>query len=614
MRERTERNWRLSPRVAESTGAVLLALAGLRYMLLYFNRATNLLDEGSQAAQASRILHGDLIYRDFITVVTPGSYYTVAWLFRIFGADLIVLRWAVVALGLGILLVTLGVARHLMSWPFAAASAFLTIVWGWFLVTPNLYSWQAMFLALTALLAYLRYARTSLVRWIFLAGLATGAAILVKQNIGVYAAAALLLTIWLSVVFEPAINRDQFGRRLRASICFTGGVCAPVVPVLLFLVLAGAGPNLYENWFYYPREVYPRGLGLPYPPFYPLVPQPGLETLREAIPALIAGRIAEPALYELWTKCVLYLPLLVYPFALLSLAALIARWLRTRDPGVAREGQTLLAIALFGALTFLQAWPRSDETHILFGMQPGFILLGYVLFCCWRPLDGVPARLRNRAALRQWSPTRSVQLTLLLLLEATVLLATLLPLGALLRNGYKRTEFEYQNYTVPLHADRAHGIFTSSEEVARIEQVTRYITTHTSTNEPIFVVPWAAGFYFLTDRPNPTRYDLLLSEDPLAYPCLIAALDRSKPRYVIYGYVWDVDGKHFSDYARPIDEYVRTRYRVETTFQGYEIWRRAHEEATILGSGSGDCKPWVRSPKSYLRTLGASLRRLFQRS
>ena len=57
------------------------------YWLLYFNRSTNLLDEGSQAAQALRIMHGELIYRDFFTVVTPGSYYTVAWLFQIFGAN-----------------------------------------------------------------------------------------------------------------------------------------------------------------------------------------------------------------------------------------------------------------------------------------------------------------------------------------------------------------------------------------------------------------------------------------------------------------------------------------------------------------------------------------------
>ena len=53
--------------LAETLGVVLIAAATFRYWLLYFNRGSNLLDEGSQAAQALRILNGDLIYRDFVT-------------------------------------------------------------------------------------------------------------------------------------------------------------------------------------------------------------------------------------------------------------------------------------------------------------------------------------------------------------------------------------------------------------------------------------------------------------------------------------------------------------------------------------------------------------------
>ena len=128
------------------TGLVL-ALATW-YWLHYFNRATNLLDEGSTAAQALRIVNGDLIYRDFFTVVTPGSYYTVAWLFQIFGASLMVLRWAALVTGLGILLITLTVGRRVMVWPFAATAGLLTTVWGWFLVTPNFYSLEAALLSL----------------------------------------------------------------------------------------------------------------------------------------------------------------------------------------------------------------------------------------------------------------------------------------------------------------------------------------------------------------------------------------------------------------------------------------------------------------------------------
>ena len=102
----------------------------------------------------------------------------------------------------------------------------------------------------------------------------------------------------------------------------------------------------------------------------------------------------------------------------------------------------------------------------------------------------------------------------------------------------------------------------------------------------VFVVPWAAGFYFLTDRSNPTRVDFMLFEDPEAYPCILARLDQHQPKYVIYGYTWDVDEKHFSDYARPIDEYIRTRYAIEASTDGYEIWRR------IEGATRGSSEAW----------------------
>lgn len=567
-------------RLAEVVASALLVWVGLHYWLTYFDRGTNLLDEGSQAAQAARILRGDLIYRDFLTVVTPGSYYTVAWLFRVFGPDLMVLRWLALAIGLGIMIATLAIARHLVSWPFAATSAMLTVVWGWFLVAPNLYSWQAMFFALLALLCYLRYVWTSRALWLLASGLATGLSVLVKQNTGIYAGVGLLLTIWISTIFEDASPEGR-SLRARATAVFVVGIGLCVVPVLVALLVSGAGPNLYENWIHYPRIVYARGLSLPYPSFYPILPQPGLETLGQAMAALLAGRIPEPAVFEVWTKFVLYLPVLVYPVALISLVVLLGRWTRTSDADIAREGQTLLAITLFGAFTFLQAWPRSDVTHILFGMQPGFILLGYLSFCVWRGLRKVPFPA----------------------LHAVVALATLLPQAALLRNGYKLTVFQNQNYDVPLRAARARGIFTSREEQVRIDGVTEYIAAHTALEDPIFVVPWAAGFYFLADRPNPTRVDLLFDGDPDAYPCLIATLDLNKPKYVIYGYVWDVDGKRFSEYARPIDTYIRARYRIETTFPGYEIWRRLDDEAPILGIRSDACRPPRLQPMKVLRSL-----------
>ena len=117
-----------------------------------------------------------------------------------------------------------------MAWPFAAAAALMTTVWGWFLVTPNFYSWEAALFALIALACYLRGAERPARALDGLAGVATGMTVLVKQNVGAYTAAALLLTIWLSRAFD---THTMFAAASAAARNSSAGLCVPIVPALL---------------------------------------------------------------------------------------------------------------------------------------------------------------------------------------------------------------------------------------------------------------------------------------------------------------------------------------------------------------------------------------------
>ena len=523
----------------------LLLVVGAWYWLQYFNRNSNLLDEGSTAAQALRIVKGELIYRDFFTVVTPGSYYTVAWLFEMFGATLMVLRWTALVTGLGILLVTLTVARRVMVWPFAAAAGLMTTVWGWFLVTPNFYSLEAALLSLIALGCYV-YGRPA-ARWMVAAGVAAGLTAMVKQNVGAYVTAGLFVTIWASRLFDD--GADWRGR-LKMSGQFIAGIAIAVVPTLAWLIAKGAGPYLYESWLYYPIVKYTERFARPFPDFFPL---------------------AENDPYDLWTKLIIYLPAVVYPFAVIAIVFLALKYQRHRQRDVKIEGHALLAITSVGILTLLQAWPRADVPHILFGLQPTFVLFAYLLFCAYRALAKIPG---PRIAI-----------------AAVAGVIALAPALTLLWKGKQRTDWEYQNYIVAVRTDRGAGIFTAGLEAQRMDVVTKYISEHTAPDDPIFVVPWAAGFYFLADRGNPTRTDFMLFEDPEAYPCLLSRLDARAPKYVIYGYTWDVDDRHFRDYAAPIDRYIRSRYAIEFTTDGYEIWRRLDEAPPATEEFPQACRP-----------------------
>src|ERR1700755_2144768 len=65
--------------------ALLIFLLAFLYLCL-FRRATQIdLDEGIILQGAQRILDGQVLYRDFFSFFTPGSYYLLALIFRIFG-------------------------------------------------------------------------------------------------------------------------------------------------------------------------------------------------------------------------------------------------------------------------------------------------------------------------------------------------------------------------------------------------------------------------------------------------------------------------------------------------------------------------------------------------
>jgi hypothetical protein len=533
--------------------ASTVVLAGIvQYWLWYFHRGLNLLDEGSQAAQANRLLHGDVIYRDFTTAIAPLSYYTVAALFGIFGRELMVVRYAALALGVVIFLVTLGLGRHVMTWPFAAVAATLTTTWGWILVAPNFYSWQAMAFALSALLCTLEFLSTERCGYIIGGGVLAGLAILTKQNTGAYAAASLAIVLLLF-------------RRGRGFSAFVVATTLPVVAGVFLLVALGAGPYLYDNLIRYPFVVFRSVMALPYPPFHPLIPEAGLSTLTTALPAVITGRVPEPAIFHFWTSVALYLPVLVLPIAIARGVWLVAQ----RNA----EAVPLVAITVFAATALLQSWPRADETHILFGMQATFVLLGYSLFLAHRALTaGLPESWLGEAS------------------TIAIMIVAIWMILAFGRAGYRRAEFQYQNDTVPItNVKRARGILTNAEEARRVEEIVGRLTREAGPSDPVLVVPWAAGLYFLADRRNPTRVDIFYDGAEAAYPCTIVALDEAQPPVVIYGYVWDIDAKHFRDYARPLDDYIRRNYAIEATLPGYEVWRRRADASRTFPVPPGRC-------------------------
>src|ERR1041385_7062738 len=81
-----------SPEALRSERLIRISIFGLSSLYLcLFRRATWIdLDEGIILQGAQRILDGQVLYRDFFSFFTPGSYYLLALVFRVFGASYLV--------------------------------------------------------------------------------------------------------------------------------------------------------------------------------------------------------------------------------------------------------------------------------------------------------------------------------------------------------------------------------------------------------------------------------------------------------------------------------------------------------------------------------------------
>jgi hypothetical protein len=187
----------------ESALAILVFLAALGGELALVHIGLDPQDEGYFVEQASRVVRGDVPYRDFDSLYTPGLLYVHAGLFHMLGSpDLIAVR----AFGL-ITRAVLAGGLYALARPIARPM---------FAVLPGLYvlvaldrvplawephpGWLSAALTVLAVLAFSRLPRVShrrRQRWLVMIGALIGLVFACKQNAGVFLAMALIAyTAW----------------------------------------------------------------------------------------------------------------------------------------------------------------------------------------------------------------------------------------------------------------------------------------------------------------------------------------------------------------------------------------------------------------------------------
>jgi hypothetical protein len=173
---------------------IVLLLACLSLEASQLRTGIDDLDEGYFARQALRVLHGQVPYRDFETLYTPGLVYLHAGIFALLGSpSLVALRSLAWLARAGTCLLLFVLARPLVRNPWWAAVPGLALLVGlddapvrW---EPHP-SWLSTFCALLAVWCVTHRPRAG---WLACAGLCAAGAFALKQNTGVFILAAVLV-------------------------------------------------------------------------------------------------------------------------------------------------------------------------------------------------------------------------------------------------------------------------------------------------------------------------------------------------------------------------------------------------------------------------------------
>ncbi len=530
------RGRRLPRTILYAVGVIAALVVGLLWQRPGMFAGLNVYDEGIILFGASRVMRGELPYRDFWTQYSPGQYYFLAGLFSVVGKSVLAARWWDV------------LTRALLALAFAALAAraggrsAAVPVWALSLIWLTYYGFfsypifQGLLFSVACLWAFLRSrdAGPRAAAWSIAAGLSFGAAFAFRHDMAAYLGASLVAARGL----EGLLARERFGEWLRSWVRFVAGAAAIVFPVTAFF-LAQVNPHeLATQLLIFPLTEFPRVRDLPYPKF--------------------TGAVDELPFYA---------PFVVYAAAVAAAVYELARPSDGASRAQARSrALTILAVALFGAFGFNQARVRSDLIHTVH-----FFMLSLAL---------LPALWRG--ALRFGRLTQWISGMVIVTLFAALLVE---PLDSWLQVRERSAVREALAARVRNGPPVAWGLPLEDWQLNVYLAAKFYL----QPGEPIYfglknhdmVFANDVMSYFLVDRPAVSRYHEmhpgLIETEPVQRE-IVAELERTRPQVIFLTAMFEgareANDANKSSGVEILDDYIREHYLMYGSSGPYEVMRR----------------------------------------
>ena len=497
----------------------------------FFNRGFAYYDEGFILHAAQRVIQGELPYRDFDLIYTPGTVFLTAAAFKIFGESILAGRVLALLVSLLTGYLVFKICYRTTKNNFVSFLALLIyLVWG---PTHINFPWPSMF-ALTAGLA-------TLLAWpnFLVVGLMTLITLILKQNFGI----AVFLTVIIQMSLMGQIGKI---RQFRNFSKFIFGFSVGTLVFLIYLLSTGSLEGFLNNFYFY--------------------------TVKRFLLEGVASTSFPTGL-----KGIFYL----LPVTI-SVAAIF----------LLRKKPKMLIFPLFTLLFYLFGIrPTSDYPHLSVLMAITGIPLALILGNSKQILDALqkssltrmtrfakaPAR---RTSFRHFDQTqylepveRLVQNLFNTLVYGSILVIIILGFYTGLFKNYYR--WDSPLYKQNSFSDQTKAkIFVDQKFNRVIPEVVGEIKKNSTKNDYIFIFPNAPMFYFLTDRKNPTRYiNLPLGlHSPGQEREVVDNLKKKRIRLILTNEPPENSNYHI------VSEYILKNYLKKKEFFEFTLWEKFENE------------------------------------
>ncbi len=569
-------------------------------------------DEGLLGQAAERVLAGELPHRDYDDTYTGGLALLHAAAFRVLGVELHSMRVVLLLFCGAFVPVVYWIAARVTPPPVAGLVTLACVGWS----VPNYFaglpSWYNLFFATFGTAALLRHVATDRRRWLVVAGMCGGGAIIVK-TIGLYfVGAGLLYLLYREQLLHPARATDDprprpgalavltvpaviaFVAVTSTLISLAGGLMAVVQFVAAPAALAGllawnelraGGPGLATRLRELVRTTVPflAGVAVPCVLFaLPYVLTGDLAVLLHGVFVLPQQRFefAVFSLPPLWTlvagvplAVLLFVPLSARPFGqrtgailaalVVMLMVLVAGWgFETRVyMAMWYAARSALVVGTLAAVALLAASARSERQSVerrlgLFVVVASAALVNLVqypyafgiYFCYAAPL--IILALTYVVAATPAAPARA---HVGLLVVALVFAVLWMNRGFVRDLGGRYTALAQRT---PLAGDRG-GLRVSAPEADLYRRLVAAIQAHSGDGDFIYATPDCPQVYFLAERRNPTRtfydfFDADYADPPARRARLLALLEERAVAVVVIHWQAEFSKTYDPEFVRAV--------------------------------------------------------------